>query len=106
MLSIRAEGPKGWTSSSSTSLPLGFCVNLASRSTGFSDSASSCTSSTILPDLAKSVASTLNLPRTSLNLKSTISWMLLPIHISGRSITVVSPYSGGSRGPMSTLGYP
>ena len=104
MDSILAEGPKGCTSSSRMILPLGFCVKDASMSTGLSVSASSWTLSTILPYFRKSVASIRYFPRTSLNLKSTISSMVLPIHISGLSMTVVSPNSGGRRGPMSTLG--
>ncbi len=50
------------------------------------------------------VASILYFPRTSLNLMSTISSMLLPTHLSGVPMTDVSPNSGGSSGPMSTFG--
>ena len=106
MVSILAEGPKGWTSSSSTILPRGFWVNDVSTSTGLSARASSWTPSTILPYFRKSVASILYFPLTRRNLKSTISSIDFPTHISGRSMTAVSPNSGGSRGPMSTLGYP
>lgn len=106
MDSILAEGPNGCTSSSRTMRPLGFCRNVVSRSTGLSERAISCMSSTILPALAKSVASMRCFPLTRRNLKSTMSSMLRPIHDSGRSIMPVSPNSGGSRGPISTLGYP
>ena len=104
--SILADGPKGWTSSSRMILPEGFCEKAASTSTGFSVNASSWTLSTILPPFLKSVASILYFPLTSLNLKSTISSMDFPVHSSGLSMTDVSPNSGGSNGPMSTLGYP
>ncbi len=103
-VSMRPEGPKGCTASSRTSLPLGFDARLASTSTGFSVRASSWTLSTILPDFLKSVASILYLPRTSLNLMSTIADCRRPTHLSGRSRRDVSPYSIGSRGPMSTFG--
>ncbi len=106
IFSILADGPKGSMSSSNTTRPLGFWVKDASVSTGRSDSASSCTPSTIFPLFLKSVASILNFPRTSLNLKSTISSMDLPTHLSGVPMREVSPNSGGRSGPMSTLGYP
>ncbi len=106
ILSILAEGPKGSMSSSRTTRPFGFWVKDASVSTGRSESASSWTLSTILPLFLKSVASILNFPRTSLNLKSTISSMDLPTHLSGVPIREVSPNSGGNRGPISTFGYP
>ena len=92
--------------SSRTTLPRGFCENDASTSMGLAASATSCTPSTILPYLAKSVASILYFPRTRRNLMSTISSMLLPTHLSGVPMRDVSPNSGGMRGPMSTLGYP
>ena len=104
ILSILADGPNGSMSSSNTTRPLGFWVKDASVSTGRSESASSCTPSTIFPLFLKSVASILNLPRTSLNLKSTISSIDLPTHLSGVPIRDVSPNSGGNSGPMSTLG--
>ena len=83
---------------------MGFSVKLASTSTGLSVRASSWTPSTILPAFRKSFASILYLPRTSLNLMSVMSSMVFPIHISGVSRIVVSPNSGGRRGPMSTFG--
>lgn len=104
MDSSLADGPNGCTSSSSTSLPEGLLVKDVSTSTGLSARASSWTPSTILPYDLKSLASIRYFPRTSRNLRSTISSMDLPIHISGRSMTVVSPNSGGTRGPMSTFG--
>lgn len=104
MRSMRADGPNGSTLSSRTTRPLGFCANEASTSMEPADSAISCTSSTMRPPPRKSVASILYFPRTSLNLRSTISSMLLPTHLSGVPMSDVSPNSGGIRGPMSTFG--
>ena len=106
MASILAEGPKGSMSSSRTTLPRGFWEKVVSMSMGRSVSATSWTASTMRPYFAKSVASMRYFPLTRRKRMSTISSIDLPTHISGLPMTEVSPNSGGTRGPMSTLGYP
>ena len=104
--SMLPDGPKGMTSSSSTTRPVGFLSNLVSTSMDFSVRAISWTLSTMRPAFRKSVASMRYFPLTSPKRIEAISSTDFPTHLSGESIIEVSPNSVGRSGPMSTFGYP
>ena len=63
-------------------------------------------SSTIFPNFSGLRTLTLYMPRTSELRKPTMSSMVFPIQRSGVSSSDVSPSTGGTSGPMETMGYP
>ena len=71
--------------------------NSKSESMGLEDIVISCKSSTYLPSVA--VTDIFWIPRIKFNLKFTISSNDFPIHLSGLSSKLVSPWTGGTIGP-------
>src|SRR6267143_3149437 len=108
MSSLRngADGPNGWTLSSRTTRPRGFRSNPTSTSAGYVPRASSRVRSTIRPPRSTSNTCTRCIPRTNVDRNRTMSSMERPTHCSGASRIWVSPWTGGTRGPTNTFGYP